>query len=317
MARKVIPLSKDTPLDLIIPSGEARIIIKERINKGSVLNTRDIQNVQELDHVRKVYKTWDDDNRAILKRMFISSKIVSYYINEIQPGASSTIHPSYSGPVFYPTIAPPFPSFNTSAIPSTTIPPVPTNVPISSGRPGTRSLQNQIIGLHDRIDMYVQRLHSIYDILAAVTVGSGKIFIVHGHDEVVRETVARFIQSLGLHPIILHEQTNQGRTIIEKLEYYGDVGYAIVLLTPDDVGGKNKDTLKSRARQNVVLELGYFVGYLGREHVCAILSSDEIELPSDIFGIVYVKYYQGGEWKLELAKELKGIGFQVDMNKLL
>jgi predicted nucleotide-binding protein len=105
---------------------------------------------------------------------------------------------------------------------------------------------------------------------AAAGVAGGKVFVVHGHDEAVREAVARFISSLDLTPIILHEQASQGRTIVEKLEHHGDVGYAVVLLTPDDVGGSSSESLRSRARQNVILELGYFVGRLGRDHVCAM-----------------------------------------------
>ena len=84
------------------------------------------------------------------------------------------------------------------------------------------------------------------------------VFIVHGHDDAVRETVARFVTKLDLVPIVLHEQANEGRTIVDKLETHGNVGFAIILLTPDDIGGPNAGSLRPRARQNVVLELGYF-----------------------------------------------------------
>lgn len=96
---------------------------------------------------------------------------------------------------------------------------------------------------------------------------SQKIFIVHGHDEGARESVARFIDKIGFDAVILSEQANQGRSIIGKIEAHSDVGFAVVLLTPDDVGGKTSDSLQPRARQNVLLELGYFMARLGRSRV--------------------------------------------------
>lgn len=107
---------------------------------------------------------------------------------------------------------------------------------------------------------------------------SNKIFLVHGHEGEPREAVARFLERIGLKPIVLQEQANRGHTIIEKVEAHGDVSFAIVLLTPDDQGGKVGEPLKPRVRQNVLLELGYFVGRLGRRHVCA-LKCGEIEVP--------------------------------------
>jgi hypothetical protein len=97
-----------------------------------------------------------------------------------------------------------------------------------------------------------------------------KVFIVHGHDGGTKESVARFIQTIGLQPIILHEQPNSGRTIIEKFEVAADVGFAVVLLTADDVGASAKKPNESRprARQNVIMELGYFMGKLSRRRVC-------------------------------------------------
>lgn len=141
------------------------------------------------------------------------------------------------------------------------------------------------------------------------------VFIVHGHDDAVRESVARYIERLGLRPIILHEQASQGRTIIEKLEYHADVKFAVVLLTPDDVGAAQGESnlLKQRARQNVVLELGFFVGKLGRQRVCAI-HKGQVELPSDYVGVVYLPFDDSGGWRLILARELKAAGFAVDLN---
>lgn len=140
-----------------------------------------------------------------------------------------------------------------------------------------------------------------------------KVFIVHGHDEGARESVARFLEQIEFDPIILHEQANQGRTIIEKIEAHGDVGFAVVLLTPDDVGSVKDGDLQPRARQNVLLELGYFVGRLGRSRVCALKRGD-IEVPSDFGGVVYEPFDAGGAWKQTLSRELQAAGFDVNWN---
>ena len=146
---------------------------------------------------------------------------------------------------------------------------------------------------------------------------SRDIFIVHGHDEAAKQEVARVIEKLELHAIILHEQPDKGRTIIEKFEHHSDVGFAVVLLTPDDMGYP-KDTpseVKPRARQNVVLELGYFIGILGRSNVCPLLKGD-VEIPNDYAGVLYKKMDASGAWRFELAREIKGAGIDVDLNRL-
>lgn len=146
-----------------------------------------------------------------------------------------------------------------------------------------------------------------------------EIFIVHGRDDGTKETVARFVEQLGLKVTILHEQPNEGRTIIEKLEDCANrAGFAIVLLTPDDVGAlkdRIEDESKPRARQNVTFELGYFMGKLGRKRVCPLFKG-EIENPSDIDGVVYVPMNDTDGWKLKLCQEMKNAGFLIDLNKL-
>lgn len=141
-----------------------------------------------------------------------------------------------------------------------------------------------------------------------------KAFVVHGHDSEMKEAVARFLERLGVEAIILHEQASAGRTIIEKIEAHSDVAIAVVLLSPDDVGAAvaQRRKLRPRARQNVVLELGYFIGRLGRSRVCAIVRS-EVELPSDVHGFVYVPF-EGDAWKLQIVRELKAQGMDIDAN---
>jgi len=144
---------------------------------------------------------------------------------------------------------------------------------------------------------------------------SRKVFIVHGHEGEPREAVAGFLRKIGFTPVILHEQSNQGRTIVEKFEDHAEVDFAVVLLTPDDVGGPKDGAQQPRARQNVVLELGYFIGKLGRKNVCAIKLGD-LEIPSDIFGLMWMPFDEHGAWKTALARELKDAGHAIDWDKV-
>jgi hypothetical protein len=143
-----------------------------------------------------------------------------------------------------------------------------------------------------------------------------EIFIVHGRDNESKISVARFIEQLGLEAIILHEQSNAGKTIIEKIEEHTDVGFAIVLYTPCDLGGlKESEERKPRARQNVVFEHGYLIAKLGRPRVCALVK-EEVEFPSDINGMVYLTFDNSGAWAYKIADELNKVGYQIDKNKI-
>ena len=147
---------------------------------------------------------------------------------------------------------------------------------------------------------------------------TNEIFIVHGRDEGAKDKVARFLENLDLKPVILAEMPAKGRTIIEKFEQHAQVGYAIVLLTPDDAGSLQGDENdpKPRARQNVIFELGFFIGHLGRKRVCALTKGD-VEIPSDYAGIEYIPFNDADDWKLKLIRELKSGGFEIDANRAL
>lgn len=148
---------------------------------------------------------------------------------------------------------------------------------------------------------------------------SNKVFIVHGHDDSAKLEVARTLEKAGFEAIILHEQPNKGRTIIEKIEDYADVGYAVILYTECDVGrDKNapERSEKYRARQNVVFEHGFFLGRLGRERVFALVKGD-VETPGDIGGVIYTPMDAKGAWKMDLAKDMKAVGISADMNKFI
>ncbi|SEB04624.1 Predicted nucleotide-binding protein containing TIR-like domain-containing protein [Flavobacterium gillisiae] len=150
---------------------------------------------------------------------------------------------------------------------------------------------------------------------------SENIFIVHGHNEEMKQSSARFLEKIDLKPIILHEQPNKGKTIIEKFNDYSNVSFAIVLLSADDVAfSKNEEVENAsfRARQNVIFELGFFIGKIGRECVVVLHEQvDNFEIPSDYQGVLYIPYDNSGNWKLSVAKELKAIGYKIDGNKLL
>jgi predicted nucleotide-binding protein len=184
-----------------------------------------------------------------------------------------------------------------------------------------KSLETQLKKLEGLVELLSTEIqlsagHAPY--VAAIVAGH-RVFLVHGHDQAVLHEVARFLERLEQNVIILREQPNQGRTIVEKFENYADVGFAIVLLTPDDRGGPMAapyDGQQPRARQNVILELGYFLGRLGRNRVCA-LYREGVEIPSDYSGVLYVKLDDAGAWRLALAKEMKAAELPVDMNLAL
>lgn len=147
-----------------------------------------------------------------------------------------------------------------------------------------------------------------------------QIFLVHGHDEALKQSVARLLEKMKLNPIILHEQPNEGKTIIEKFTDYSNVPYAIVLLSPDDMAypKNNKSLIKSRARQNVIFELGYFIGKLGRHRVMILYKQEkDFEFPSDYQGVIYTLIDEHDGWKTKMVKELKNVGYNIDANSII
>lgn len=180
----------------------------------------------------------------------------------------------------------------------------------------------------DRLQTKVKRLEATAKVLelqlpslpttpiTAPVTGRG-VFLVHGRDR-RRHEVETVLRKLGLDVVVLADQPSAGMTIIEKLEAHADCAFAVVLLTGDDVGKLNDPAhpdLRPRARQNVILELGYFIGKLGRKNVCTLYQAG-VELPSDYVGVGFVLLDEHEGWKQKLAKELKAAGFKIDMNLL-
>jgi len=170
---------------------------------------------------------------------------------------------------------------------------------------------------------------------------SNKVFIVHGRNHKPMKELKTMLEEFALDPVVLHEKPSASKTIVEKLEKYSDVGYAFVVLTPDDglfnlqtvveiadkteaisTSQKKKDELffdsflkniSKVARQNVILEFGYFMGLLGRDRVCCLYQGN-VELPSDMHGIVYIPFKESvNEVEKKIAKELKEAGYKIKL----
>jgi predicted nucleotide-binding protein len=195
--------------------------------------------------------------------------------------------------------------------------------------PGGMSVAVDIIAKAEGPERLLMSVNNIVNILETVQFHAinrktaakpenNNIFVVHGHDDAARHSVARFIEKLGLNAIILCEQNGGSRTIMEQLDKYSDVSFAVVLLTPDDVGcakDKNPRKLLYRARQNVIFELGFFIGRLTRERVVSLYTED-VEILSDYHGVLYIQMDANGGWKGKLVKEFEEAGFQIDPQKL-
>lgn len=148
---------------------------------------------------------------------------------------------------------------------------------------------------------------------------SNKVFVVHGHDEISKTNLEIFLKEIGLDPVVLHRQADEGQTIIEKFEKHSDVGYAFILLTPDECAylsseqnlPESERKIEFRARPNVIFEFGYFVGKLGRKRVCC-LHKGSVSLPSDVSGMIYKAYNSSiEEAAYSITKDLKAAGYKL------
>ncbi|MDN5091020.1 nucleotide-binding protein [Aliarcobacter butzleri] len=174
------------------------------------------------------------------------------------------------------------------------------------------------------IEAFIEEVEEWSDDIVKVTMpkqisstnNSNKIFIVHGHDELIISQVSEVLRKLGLEPIILKDEVNNGNTIIEKIERLSnDVGFGIVLYTACDVGGKDEKSLNPRARQNVVLEHGYLMAKIGRKNTMALVK-DKIEIPSDLSGLGYTAADENKAWQYKLVDELKASGYNVSKDSI-
>lgn len=290
MAKRNITTSSPKITALTIDKNEFKNILKERIQIGEELYNQEIKNNVQFRDLKSNFEIWTDYNFEFLKQSFNSpdNEYVDSYRN--------------SGYNFFGQMGEVY------------------NDVVQSQQNLIEYKLKNLRGLFAKADLFKSEVNSddiSNQAKISMPLDKNEVFIVHGHDELAKTKTARFIERLGLKPIILHEQSNSGKTIIEKIEEYTNVGFGIVLYTPCDVGYKkgNESNLQSRARQNVVFEHGYLIGKIGRNNVCALVK-DEIEVPNDISGVVYIKMDDDESWHIKLAKELRSSGYEIDMNKL-
>lgn len=271
---------------------------EERLNKqiemGNQIRNSQPRFEKEINDLENQENIWSEFNFELLKRMFNTTEIAEEYRH------------AYSGGQVVP-----YDPFGGSSFP----------VMKRNFYSRIETKQNKLESIKERLELIPEATSEVLPSFThkeSKVIDSRKVFIVHGHDEETKQSVARFIEKLDLEAVILHEQPNKGRTIINKFEDYAKVGFAVVLLTPDDVGSSKSEQseLKSRARQNVIFELGFFIGLLGAERVSA-LCKGEIELPSDYQGVLWIQMNSSTNWQFKLAKELKAVGFDIDLNKLI
>jgi predicted nucleotide-binding protein len=291
MPSKKQPEPSKKPDALVKEKSDFKETLLKRIEIGHDLINRTVTNTEELEQNKQDYYRWDSYNSEFLKQSFNNEENeykVSY--DRVNSGFILT----------------------------------------SSARTPSEKLQELKQDINNKVK-YLQQLVEQAELMKSdiepnspkrmltvpITAEDKNVFIVHGHNDEMKIDVARTIEKLGLTPIILHERPNEGKTLIEKFESHSAVGFAIVLLTDDDEGkSKNEVELRKRARQNVVLELGYFIGKLSRSRVLP-LYSEGVDLPSDINGLLYTQLDNSGNWKFAIVRELKAAGYAVDANKLL
>lgn len=287
MAKRTIAPKEDSSIPTVLIVG--REYFKEELNKriviGEEIYSRQIQTNRQFEQAQQDYYDWNDFNSEFLKQSFNrpNNEYKISYDNVNQKFIYVSLSPAEELQEFIEDV---------------------------------KNKINNLRHLVAKTSLIKTEIHEPTLVNTPVS-SSNKIFIVHGHNNEVKVSVARTIEKLGLEAIILHEQANSGKTIIEKFEEHSEVAFAIVLLTDDDLGkSKMEDNLNNRARQNVILELGYFIGKLTRKKVCPLYTPG-VELPSDLLGLLYIEIDTEENWKFKLAKEIKASGINVDVNKIL
>ena len=259
--------------------------IEQRIEAGRQLQSRQIRNSQDSEEYKKESKQWTEYNDQLLKTLFTNDSLSTEYQSISAAG---------------------IPVFDESQL-------------FELYRGLTSERIEKLESILHRLELYQEPSAPSSEPHASVLPrGLSKVFLVHGHDEAAKLAVARFLEKIKLEAIILQEQPDQGLTIIEKFEYHASqVGFAVVLLTPDDLGGPASASTQSlRARQNVIFELGYFVGKLGRGRAC-LLRKGNAEVPSDLYGVVYTEMDGADGWKIKLARELRAARLKFDTDSVL
>lgn len=280
--------------ELRIPRDEAKVKLQDRIKKGHEIKGFQINSSESINIAEKEYSKWSSYNIELLKQIFTSEELSLEYqhCNFIAFSISDENYLNEAISKYYKYI-------------------------------------DQEIHI---IDSIIERLELIPLSHAASNVETKakesfnsqaktkKVFIVHGHDKIAKTNLEVFLHEIGLEPIVLHRQADEGQTIIEKFEKHSDVSYAFILLTPDEIAyikadeNKNDNERKEElmARPNVIFEFGYFVGKLGRSRVCCLYTGD-VSLPSDVNGIIYKKFTSSiDEVAYSITKDLKASGYSIN-----
>lgn len=277
---------QQTPTDqpvLRIPRAEAEIQLDEQIAAGQELISSSPQwpTQQEVDTLERRARQWTESNLSWLGKTLGSETAAEY----------SSAHTHHHG-------------WNTSRDPVRKL---------ISLRNTIESEISKLRSIRDRLDMWVAEPGIVPSSHAGHLPLDAPIFIVHGRDTLRAESVAHIVSTAtGRRTIILRDEPNMGRTLMEKFEQHAvDVSYAIIVLTADDKGGlADEIETRPRGRQNVIFEMGYFYGLIGRARVSVLLQSG-IEKPSDMDGIIYITYDDNGAWKTELFRELRSAGIDI------
>lgn len=283
--------------NLVESRESARQKIQAQINTGYQLRNQPIHSEDELKRVKEKCIRWAEFNQTL------SSHLSELFNKPLMADRCRSFHDHVPLPVM-PSMAPTLEQL------------------VDRYRQRMTPRIQEVEGIRDELDLILElsdnpRLTSSSDSDAAQ---KKEVFIVHGRDLDAAEVIARAVEKLGLEAIVLHEKPDEGRTIIEKLEALAkNASFAIVLFTPDDVGALRDQAdkrSKPRARQNVIFELGYFIGKLGRERVRSIYK-EEVESPSDIDGILYIRMDECGAWRQKLAREMASAGLPIARNAIL
>ena len=291
--KRVTQQTTPMPLKLIQPRDEAKNRLGERIEKGLELKQRKVDTREAYDLLLKDYQKWDAFNKELLKQLFSTDELAKEY--------------GYFGVMAFAMREP--------------------------------SLGEKIADAFKEIDSKIHRIDSIIERIELIPIDetkvsdsvtpndnstekqprTKKVFVVHGRDEIAKTSLEVFLHEIGLEPVVLHRQADEGMTIIEKFEKHSDVGYVFILLTPDEVAylasedGKpdSERNKEFRARPNVIFEFGYFIGKFGRSRVCCLYTGN-VSLPSDVNGMIYKKFDKSiEEVAYSVIKDLKASGYAI------
>ena len=289
--RTSAPQAPKSTLELVMARDDAKARLQERIEKGLELKQRRVETRETFEILSNDYSKWDSFNSELLKLIFTTDEMAKEY--DFWGAMAMTMYEP--------------------------------------------SLGEKIADVYEDVNKKIHRLDSIIERLELIPLSATvqtvapaqaslpsqprtkKVFVVHGRDEVAKTNLEVFLHEIGLEPVVLHRQADEGMTIIEKFEKHSNVGYAFILLTPDEVAYLASEEAKPdvdrrkefRARPNVIFEFGYFVGKLGRSRVCCLYAGD-VTLPSDVSGMIYKRYDKSIEdVGYSIIKDLKASGYAI------